>query len=210
MNKSTRIATSIIGVYAGILGIIHGYFEIQQGTVVVTGIMVNAIGIPCQPNTVWHACLPAMTFLPNFLSSGIAAVIISFIALIWAAAFIQRKHGNLVLILLSVLMLIFGAGFVPSYTAIIAGIFAAQIHARISLQTTLVTKNILGLLSWFRLLTLAAFLIWSIGGWILGYFFNDVMINLSTFLFLFCDIGLPLFAVITDLAYDIQHHNSIQ
>lgn len=168
MNKSTRIATSIIGVYAGILGIIHGYFEIQQGTVVVTGIMVNAIGIPCQPNTVWHACLPAMTFLPNFLSSGIAAVIISFIALIWAAAFIQRKHGNLVLILLSVLMLIFGAGFVPSYTAIIAGIFAAQIHARISLQTTLVTKNILGLLSWFRLLTLAAFLIWSIGGWILG------------------------------------------
>jgi hypothetical protein len=117
MNNSTRFVASTIGVYAGLLGGVHGYFELLQGDIAPGSIGINAIGAPCQGGVVWHACLPAMTLVPNFLVTGVLAIIISLIIVVWAAVFIQRKNGGLILILLSILMLLVGAGFIPPYQA---------------------------------------------------------------------------------------------
>lgn len=42
-----RVAASMVGVYAGLLGAIHGYSEILQGNVAPDSLMINAIGSPC-------------------------------------------------------------------------------------------------------------------------------------------------------------------
>jgi hypothetical protein len=43
MKSATRIAASTLGVYAGLLGMEHGYFETLQGSVAPSGITINAI-----------------------------------------------------------------------------------------------------------------------------------------------------------------------
>ena len=121
MNKATRITASIIGAYAGILGAVHGYFEILQGPAMINGLRIQAIGDPCQADAVWHACLPAMTLMPNFSLTGALAIIFSLAALFWAVFCLSRWQGGLVMILFSVLMLLVGAGFIPAFTGIVAG-----------------------------------------------------------------------------------------
>jgi hypothetical protein len=64
-DRSLRITTAFLGVYAGLIAIQHGIFEILQGSRAPDGLMFNAIGPPCQPEAVWHACFPAMTLIPE-------------------------------------------------------------------------------------------------------------------------------------------------
>jgi hypothetical protein len=79
--------------------------------------MIDAIGPPCQGSS----CFPAMTVIPNFLVTGVVAIIFALIILVWAAAFVQRKNGGVVLILLSIVLLLVGGGFLPPALGIIAG-----------------------------------------------------------------------------------------
>ena len=65
--KSAKVAASILGAYAGLLGVEHGIFETLQGSTPPDGLMINALGAPCEAETVWHACYPALTVVPNFL-----------------------------------------------------------------------------------------------------------------------------------------------
>jgi len=53
-NSAARIVASALGVFAGLFGMEHGYFETLQGNVAPGGIYLLAIGPPCQANTVWH------------------------------------------------------------------------------------------------------------------------------------------------------------
>ncbi|MBN1581787.1 MAG: hypothetical protein JXA89_13870 [Anaerolineae bacterium] len=48
------------------------------------------MGPPCQPETVAHACWLAMTVVPSFLVTGVLAVVLSLVAALWAADFVQR------------------------------------------------------------------------------------------------------------------------
>jgi hypothetical protein len=114
------------------LGTAHGVFEILQGNTLPGGVMIQAIGPLCQPEQVAHACWPAMTLVPSFLATGILAVLLSLTAAMWAVAFVQRKHGGLVLILLSMGMLLVGSGFIPTFVGILASAAAIGIHAPLS------------------------------------------------------------------------------
>jgi hypothetical protein len=205
MNHATRVAASTIGVYAGLLGALHGYFELLQGDVVSNGIGINAIGAPCQGNLVWHACLPAMTIVPNFLTTGILAIAISLIAFVWAAGFVQQKNAGLILILLSVLMLLVGAGFIPPFAGIVAGVVSFRINVPFPTTQTFLLGRVLNLLARLWPWTLIAFVVWSIGGWILGYLFNPIMMRLSFILFFFCNLGLPLLTVVSGIAHDLHN-----
>lgn len=210
MKSATRVATSTIGVYAGLLGAIHGYFETLQGNVVPGGIGINAIGAPCQGDVVWHACLPAMTIVPNFIVTGILAIIISLIIVVWAGVFIQRKNGGLILILLSILMLLVGGGFIPTFSGIVAGVAGTGINTPLVFWRTRLSGSALRSLAKLWPWTLIVFVAWSLGGWFLGYFFNQVMINLSLVLFLVCNFGLPLLTVITGFAFDIYRDRIVK
>lgn len=210
MKSATRVATSTIGVYAGLLGAIHGYFETLQGNVVPGGIGINAIGAPCQGDVVWHACLPAMTIVPSFIVTGILAIIISLIIVVWAGVFIQRKNSGLILILLSILMLLVGGGFIPTFAGIVAGVAGTGINTRLVFWRTRLSGSALRSLAKLWPWTLIVFVAWSLGGWFLGYFFNQVMINLSLVLFLVCNLGLPLLTVITGFACDIYRDRIVK
>ncbi len=49
---------------------------------------------------------------------------------------------------------------------------------------------------------------WSLGGWILGFFFNAAMISLSLVLFLVCNVGLPLLTAVTEVASDARREGA--
>lgn len=119
----TRAAASVLGVLAGLIGAYHGYNEILQGSVATPGVFINAIGPPCQGN----ACFPAMSLVPNFYVTGILAVLLSLVVLVWAAAMVQRAHGGIVLIILSIVLLLVGGGFLPPALGIVAGIVGTRI-----------------------------------------------------------------------------------
>jgi hypothetical protein len=122
MNK-TRVAASILGIFAGIGGgIFHGIGEILQGSAAPNGIIIQAY--PAMQATAGE---PAMTLIPNFLITGILAIIMGIIVTIWAAAFIHRKNGGLILILLSIIMLLVGGGIIPPIIGVIGGIIGTRI-----------------------------------------------------------------------------------
>ncbi len=122
MNK-TRIAASVLGIFAGLGGgVFHGIGEILQGNVAPNGIYIQAW--PAMQATSGE---PAMTIVPNFLLTGILAIIGGIIVTIWAAKFIERKNGGLVLILLSIILLLFGGGIIPPIIGVIGGIIGTRI-----------------------------------------------------------------------------------
>lgn len=125
MNK-TRVTASILGIFAGIGGgVFHGVGEILQCSVTPNGIYIQAY-----PTMQATAGEPAMTLIPNFLLTGILAIIIGIIVTIWAAAFIERKNGGLILILLTIIMLLFGGGIIPPLIGIVGGIIGTRINKK--------------------------------------------------------------------------------
>lgn len=190
------------------LGIEHGFFETLQGNITPDRLLINAMGAPCQPDAVWHACFPAMTFIPNLLITGIISIIVGLSVLIWATAFISRKQGGWILLLLSVLMLFVGGGFVSTFIGLIAGSAGARINVPFSKPQTHTAQGLLFLAKLWPW-TLLLMVVWFPGSWIMGYFFNQAMLAVSLFLFLFFDIGLPLLIVFSAFAYDIQKENKL-
>ena len=65
-----------------------------------------------------------MTVIPNFLVTGVVATLVGVITMIWAVAFIERRLGWLVMILLSLALLLTGGGLVPPVFGIAAGVIA--------------------------------------------------------------------------------------
>jgi len=121
--KKLRIAASAIGMFAGIGGASHGPGEILQGNVAPTDIMVKA-----WPSLTALGGEPAMTVIPNFIITGILAIIFGVLVAAWAGAYVERKMGGLFLILLSIIMLFVGGGIVPPFFGIAAGLIGVLIN----------------------------------------------------------------------------------
>jgi hypothetical protein len=127
--RTSRLAATGIGLIAGFIGAEHGYYEILQRGKTLNGILFDAISgtsfsiSSTSQETGW----PAMTLIPNFLITGILAILVSLVVMSWAAGFVQRKNGGLVLVLLSILMLLVGGGFVPPFFGLIAGTIGTRI-----------------------------------------------------------------------------------
>ena len=200
MRKATRWVAALFGISAGIAGVEHGYFEILQGNTRPDSIMIASIGPPCIPEEVWNACEPAMTIIPNFLITGILAVIIGLVILIWSVAYVQRKRGGLVLILLSVALLLFGGGLFPPLIGIIAGFAATRINKPLPDKEP---GNLLRFMARLWPWPLVIFMVWIIGQFPVGYIFNDFMQEAMRFGVLLILAMLPL-SVYSAYAYDLQ------
>jgi len=195
---------SWFGVAAGIAGIEHGYFEVLQGDVRPDSLMIASIGPPCDPEKVWNACEPAMTVIPSFLVTGILAIIVGLAVLIWAVAFVQRKNGGVVLILLSIVLLLVGGGLFPPLIGVIAGVGGTRINAPLSRKPRHLSDRILGVLAKLWPWPLVMFLVWLLGQWIIGYFFNDFLRE-NGYLSLLLIIALLPLSVFAAYAHDVQH-----
>ncbi len=190
MNKATRTAASFLGVYAGLLGMEHGFFEIQQGSTPTGGLVINAIGPPCQPDMAWHACLPALTLISNYLISGILALLAGLAVLVWAVGFVYREPGGLILILLSLVMLLVGGGFVSCFIGVIAGAAGTRIYAPLSWWRAR-PSNILHLLAKLWPWAAIVLALWFPSAWVLGHYFNQSMQNVNKLLFCSLILGFP-------------------
>jgi hypothetical protein len=104
MRNATKVTVSTFGVLAGLAGIEHGIGEILQGNRAPGGVVIES-----WPESELFGIVggePAMTIVPNLLVTGILAIFVSVIFVVWVTMFVQRKHGGLVLILLSLVMLL--------------------------------------------------------------------------------------------------------
>jgi hypothetical protein len=120
--SKTRIASSAIGVFAGLGGASHGPGEMLQGNVA-----PNSLVIEAWPELTALQGEPAMTIIPSFLVSGILTVIVGVLVAVWAAKFVQRKNGGIILILLSIILLLVGGGLFPPVFGVAAGLIATRI-----------------------------------------------------------------------------------
>jgi hypothetical protein len=138
-----------------------------------------------------------MSILPNFLITGILAMLLGLVMVIWSAGFIQCRQGGLVLILLSVLLLTFGGGIFPPIIALIGGLAGTRINKPITRPPGRATRFAAILWPW----TLVIFIVWVLGQWVVGYFFNDFLMSIMGFGLLLILSMLPL-SVYTAYAYD--------
>ena len=74
-NQSTRFYVTIQGVLGGLAGMIHGFAEISQGNRPTGGQWLVSVG--------------AFTLIPNYLVTGIAAVLVGLCVLVWTLGFIS-------------------------------------------------------------------------------------------------------------------------
>jgi hypothetical protein len=203
MNRATRIVASSFGAFAAIGAIEHGIFEIMQGNVAPAGVMISSMGPPCVPAEIWNACEPAMTILPNLLLTGIAAVVLGVIAMVWSLFFIARPHGGLVLLLLSLAMLLFGGGIFPPLIGMAGGAMGARINAPIAWWRRRFSGGAGRFLAALWPWTVIVFLVGLLGQFVVGHFFNDFLLQNGALIL----VLIPLLLVVTVLsafAWDVQ------
>ena len=122
---ATRWIVTIYGLLVGLAGIEHGIFEILQGDVPTTDLMIDAIG---DANKFWSGSSErALTIIPNFLLTGILAAIFGIIVVVWASFFVERKYGASILFLLTITLFLVGGGFAPIFVSILAVAAATKI-----------------------------------------------------------------------------------
>jgi hypothetical protein len=106
MNRATKTIVTTIGVLLAIAGIDHGFFETLQGNQPTTGLIIKAIS----PELKLWGTEEAFTIVPNFLVTGILAILVSLAIIVWSVRFINTKHGARVFGLLFILLFLVGGG----------------------------------------------------------------------------------------------------
>lgn len=108
MNRATRVNVAALGTVFGISGMSHGFFETLQGNSPTNGLFIAAIG---ETHRMWpHGSEYAFTLIPNFLATGIAAMLAGLAVIVWSAGFVHKKIGPAILLLLFILLLLTGGG----------------------------------------------------------------------------------------------------
>ncbi len=108
--NGTRVVIAGFGILCGLTGIIAGFFEILQGNNAPSGFAISTIG----PNYSMADDFTyfAITIIPNFLLTGILAIFISCLVIIWSVIFVHKKYGVIILLALSIMQMLVGGGWV--------------------------------------------------------------------------------------------------
>lgn len=143
MNRATRTVASAMGLILGLSGIDHGIFEILQGSRPTGGMIIQAIGPDLQ---IWkYGGEEAFTLIPNFLVTGILAVLVGMALMVWSVLFLDRKRGASVFGLLIILLFLVGGGIAAP---IVFGPFAWLAATRIRKPLTWGQKTIPESIRW--------------------------------------------------------------
>lgn len=198
-----RVLATSFGIVAGLLGLEHGYFEWQQGNAMPAGLVINAIGPPCQPPGAWHACEPAFTVIPDFRVTGSLAMVVAILLLVWAAVFVQRRHGGAVLLLMIGALWLVGGGFVTLIVGLVAGLAGTAIGSSLAWwrgHLAPAGRHVLAAAWPWVLLT---WLAWEGVSWVVGSLANDVMLGITPAL---TALSLPVLVliVLAAVAHDIE------
>ena len=209
MNRATQTVASTLGVLVGLAGVDHGIFEILQGNVAPNDIMIAAIG-PAQ--RFWqYGEETALTIIPNFLATGFLTVIFGILVMIWSIKFIDKKYGAGILFLLGVTLFLFGGGFAPIFTTIIASLVATRINKSLRIWRAILPGFLRRFLEKVWLWVLITFIILfvfsvivAVFGWPLTSFYDaDTSFNILNILS-YIMLGFMLLSPLTGFAHDIQ------
>jgi hypothetical protein len=207
------MVSATLGVLVGLAGIEHGIFEILQGNRAPEGFMIDAIG-PAQK--IWeHGGEAAVTIVPNFLITGILAVLVGFAATAWSVAGVHKKHGAAVLMLLSAILWLVGGGFAPPiFFGIPASLAATRIGKPLNVWRRLLPESLRAPLSRIWLGSLVAFVLCFavsvmiiITGWPLTVFLDADTAFQVLNVFAFSYLGLMILSIVAAFAHDVQVHD---
>jgi hypothetical protein len=106
--NGTKAVAAALGVCVGVSGLDHGLFEALQGNMPTPGLIIQAIG-PDQRMWV-YGTEEAFTVVPNFLVTGLLAMLVGLLTIIWSIRYLDRSDGSRVLLLLGGLMFVVGGG----------------------------------------------------------------------------------------------------
>ena len=155
-SSATRIIATTIGVFFGLFSSInHGFFEILQGNKPTNGFLINAIG---EAHRFWpEGTEPAFTLIPNFMLTGIAAILIGLAIIVWSIWYLPTKHGRTVFLGLFILSFLVGGGIGQAFFFIPAWAFATRMGKPLTWWGKALPRKIWPFLSklWIILLVLA-------------------------------------------------------
>jgi hypothetical protein len=137
--NGTRVVVAAFGILCGLTGIIAGWFEINQGNTIPDDFVISTIG----PNYSMANDFTyfAVTIIPNFLLTGILAIIVSSLVIIWSVRFVQTKNGVKILLGLSITQMLVGGAWVIDL-ALITCVIASRINNPINLWRSPLPSNI--------------------------------------------------------------------
>jgi hypothetical protein len=216
-REAVGLTAGVFGIYAGVLGIEHGFFETLQGNVAPAHLKIFAVSPWELPFPFGHE--PAMTVILNFLVTGVAAMLCGLAIILWSTRFLHGRRGGAVLSLLSVILLLVGGGFGPISLLVIACIAASRIGKPLKLWRALIPPGLRRALartwSWW----LVASLLWVPAEFVAGQIFhvsNDHRQSLTNLNLLLSYPMLMLFVLtlIAGLAREIEkregHRDSME
>jgi hypothetical protein len=208
MNRATRIIVSTIGVILGIAGLDHGIFEILQGNRPTSGLIIQAIG----PQQNLWGTEEAFTIIPNFLVTGILAVIVSLAIIVWSVGFIHTKHGATVFGLLFILLFLVGGGIAAQVTFVpVTWAAATRINKPLTWWRKVLPESVRPILAklWPVSLTIGclSFLVGlsiAITGYVPGVSDDERILAICWFFVFGGGLGMFLFTFMAGFADDIQ------
>ncbi len=87
---------------------------------------MHAIG---EQNRMWaYGPEDAFTLIPNFLITGVAAIVVSVLVMVRSVGFVHKKNGSLVFLLLSILLSLVGGGVAQIVFFTLAGAVSTRIN----------------------------------------------------------------------------------
>jgi hypothetical protein len=128
-----------------------------------------------------------------------SALLLGVAIIVWSAAFVQRRRGGLVLMLLSVALLLFGGGIFPPVIGLAGGAAGTRINKPVTGKPT---GGLLRLAARLWPWPLVIFLVWTLGQFVVGYFFNDFLQSVMGLGVLLILATLPL-SVYSAYAHDV-------
>ena len=200
--NGTRLVVAAFGILCGLTGIIAGCFEALQGNITPSGLIITTIG----PSYAMADDFTyfAITIIPNFLITGILAIIVSSFVIIWSVKFVHKKNGVLILFVLSITQMLVGGGWVIDL-AIITSILSTRIDKPLEWWRTHLPKKLQYWLAKLLPLSLLGYAIISLGMLVLTIVgVNDVTMT-QPMEILAIAMFLPiLLMILGGLAQDIQ------
>jgi hypothetical protein len=113
-NRSTAFFVAILGTVIGVSGAIHGVHSILRGNTPTGGMLLTSIG--------------AFTIIQNYLITGILAVGLGIVVVVWTVAFIDRTYGPAVFVALSVALFLVGGGIAEVAFILLTALLSTRIH----------------------------------------------------------------------------------
>jgi len=202
-----KITASAFGALAGVTGIISGYFEMRQGNVPTSGLWTSFIG-PAY-SMYENNAYSVMTVVPNFLLTGVLALLISSIALIWSVRCIHRKNGTWVMLLLAIAQALVGGGWVLDL-GLFTSLLATRIHSPLTLWRAYLPERALRMLAQlypWAVLSFSTLSVMLLGTTLLG-FNSEAIVSLVTPIATAMIIPAPLM-IIGGIAHDIKLTNEL-